>query len=664
VARDLGWVDSVELTLAGATLGIPHPTGYPLYLLWARLAFLAGGIAGVNFLAALCAAAAVAITYLLARALGFGRAGGIVAAAALAMHPELIRQATVAEVYTFHLTLVVLLLWLAVAIGRSPSPRSAGDGFAYGLGLGLAHHLTILFALPAAIAFGWPAFRSRGGGPGGRGGGADRRLLLRRLCLLGLPLTLYAVLLVRSRFDPALDLGDPSTPARLLAHASGRQFSYRMVSDEPGYLAGELSAWGRRTAAEWPIPLLLLAAIGVAALGLNRDRRRFAIGLLLLGGVTGLHAAAYRIPDKDPYFLPATLALALLAGAGTGAVASGVRSLARARAGARAGASAGGRSALGPAVDGVLLGSIGWALVAHSSAVDRHADHSLRDLVHEVFRRAPAGSLIIADDTSLAFALRFLAQEPGGPGERTVVASYFLPLEWYAASLADLDPELPSKVERLAQARRGLSGRALGDRLAANARGLAADLARQAGAAGRPVRFTFHDFDREHPVFEGLALQDLGLVYALPPGGGEGRAGGQANQLSRPEPEFACLAAYTAQRPMTREERSLAKRLSAAANRAGIADVKAAELARAEVEFGRAIALDSLYAQAWLNRGLLRADYLQAPAGALADWRRYLTLVPPGPEAEAVRARVAALAAGEVSREVSRAALDSARSRP
>ena len=227
-----------------------------------------------------------------------------------------------------------------------------------------------------------------------------------------------------------------------------------------------------------------------------------------------------------------------------------------------------------------------------------------------MFRRAPAGSLIIADDTSLAFALRFLAQEPGGPAERTVVASYFLPLGWYAASLAGLDSELPAKVERLAQARRGLSGRALGDRLAGDARGLAADLARRAGAAGRPVRFTFHEFEREHPVFEGIALQDLGLVYAPAPGGGEG-GGVEANRLSRPEPEFACLAAYTAPRPMTREERSLAKRLAAAANRSGIADVKAAELARAEVEFGRAIALNSLYAQAWLNRGLLRADYLQ-----------------------------------------------------
>ena len=625
VARDLGWVDSVELALAGATFGIPHPTGYPLYLLWARLAFLVRGAAGVNFLSAMCAAAAVAMSYLLARALGLSRAGAVLAAVALALHPELVRQATVAEVYTFHLGLVLLLLLLAVAIGRSVSVGRAGDGFAYGLGLGLAHHLTILFTLPAALAFGWPGWRLASG--------FDRRRWARWLVLLTVPLTLYLVLLLRARLDPALDLGDPATPARLVAHATGRQFSYRMVSEEPGYFAGEVAAWGRRTAAEWPLLALVLAVAGAVALARRRESRRFALGVVLLMGVTGLHAAAYRIPDKEPYFLPSHLALALLAGAGLDVVARGARRLAEARVGPN--------PKVAHAVAWILVIGLGGAMLWRAEPVNRHADRSLRDLASEVFRRAPEGTLILADDTSLAFALSYLQAEPAGPRRRTVVASYFLPLDWYAASLNALDPELPAKVKERARARHGLTGRALGDRLAVDARQLAADLARQGAAAGRPVRFTFHDFEHEHPTFEGIPLADLGLVYA-PAEEGEG--------LIRPDPEFACLAAYTSGRALTREERSLAKRLAAAANRAGIADVKALELERAELEFGRAIALDSLYAQAWMNRGLLRADYLHAPAGALVDWRRYLDLASPGREAEAVRARVAAL--------------DSARSRP
>ena len=37
LARTVGFIDSGELAWASATLGIPHPTGYPLYTLWTYL---------------------------------------------------------------------------------------------------------------------------------------------------------------------------------------------------------------------------------------------------------------------------------------------------------------------------------------------------------------------------------------------------------------------------------------------------------------------------------------------------------------------------------------------------------------------------------------------------------------------------------------------------
>jgi hypothetical protein len=612
VARDLGWVDSVEFTLAASVLGIPHPTGYPLYVLWTRLAFLLGGVFGVNFLSAIAGAAAVGSVVLVARAIGLGREAAVVA--------EFVRQATVAEVYTLHLLLVTLVLLAAITAREWPGSRAV-LALGYVMGLGLAHHLTMLFVAPAAILLALPALR--------RG---TRPALAALALVLLLPLSLYLVLLLRSRLDPLLDLGDPETLPRLLRHMTGRQFGYRMVPAESGYVAREIAAWGRRIQSEWSPLLLLLAAVGAVGLGRVRDRRPFLIGLLLLGAVTAAHAIAYRIPDKDAYFLPADLALALLAGAGADLVLGLARSGSRGRAGASQ------RAAVASVLGTVILLTIAVApAIAHHSLVDRHADRSLRDLANEVIRRAPPGSLVIADDTSLAFALLHLQGEPSGPRDRRVVASYFLPLDWYAARLADLDPELPAKAAEMARSRHGLSGRELGDRLAADARTLAADLARSADRDGRVVSFTFHDYEAEHPTFEGLPLLDFGIVHRLAMGRGA------TSPIPVLDPEFECLAAYTSGRPLTREERYLSHRLSAAANRHGIARVQAADWAGAEVEFTRAIALDSLYTQAWLNRGLLRADYLQARDPALADWRRYLELAKPGPEADRVRMRVRVL---------------------
>jgi tetratricopeptide (TPR) repeat protein len=459
--------------------------------------------------------------------------------------------------------------------------------------------------------------------------------------LLLLPLTLYAVLAIRSRFAPLLDLGDPETLGRLVAHVSGRQFRYRLAGAEAGYVAEELARFGSTIVREWPFYLLALALLGMIALAREPRRgRRVLAGLALLGGLTAAHAIVYRIPDKEPYFLPLHAVLALFAGAGAGwmVALSGRWAIRR-------------RLPLKPAIAQVVMATALVAMVLSPGipnlrAADHHADRSLRHLAEEVMRRTPPGSLIIADDTSLAFALLHLGTESGGAstaGDRTVIAQYFLPLPWYQEQVADLAPDLGPTASRLAAARTGLRGRALGDRMAQDARALAAGLARRALDAGRDVFLTFHDFAPERPSFEGLPLLDRGLVYRVEAPEPE-TAATSSPAAEIPDADFASLPAYTSGRRLTKEERSLAHRFASTANRTGIASVRAGDPARAEREFDKALALDSLYAEAWLNRGLLRADYLRDPAGAESDWSRYLTIAGDARDAAAVRARIATLA--------------------
>src|SRR5688572_18023679 len=67
VAVSIAWGDSPELTAAAFQAGVPHPTGYPLYMLLGH-AFIKllpfGSVAyRMNLLSALAAAAAIALTY-------------------------------------------------------------------------------------------------------------------------------------------------------------------------------------------------------------------------------------------------------------------------------------------------------------------------------------------------------------------------------------------------------------------------------------------------------------------------------------------------------------------------------------------------------------------------------------------------------------------------
>ena len=107
--------DSLEFQVVAPTLGIAHPSGYPLYTLLGKLATLLipfrDAAGRLNLFSALCAAAAVGILYLVAAKLAGNRAAAAVATIAFAISPAWWSQATIAEVYALHGLLVALFIY-------------------------------------------------------------------------------------------------------------------------------------------------------------------------------------------------------------------------------------------------------------------------------------------------------------------------------------------------------------------------------------------------------------------------------------------------------------------------------------------------------------------------------------------------------------------------
>jgi hypothetical protein len=167
--------DSLEFQFVAPTFGIAHPTGYPLYViaggLWSRVLFPLGNWAWrMNLFSALAAASAVSLVFALAQRLARpldGRSNlwaGVAAALTFGIGPIWWAQATVAEVYALHNLLVAALLYFGFWIldfGGRPSVRPDARPSSYGrvllfctfAGLGLAHHRTIVLALPVLAIF-------------------------------------------------------------------------------------------------------------------------------------------------------------------------------------------------------------------------------------------------------------------------------------------------------------------------------------------------------------------------------------------------------------------------------------------------------------------------------------------------------------------------------
>jgi hypothetical protein len=146
--------DGGEFQMLAHVLGVPHPTGYPLYLLlsWAAAHLPVGGDVAfrVTLLGTVTAAASMGMFYLLLRELAVRRPLAALSALLLASAPRLWMHAAAAEVYPLSVLLLLLASWLLLRWGRGQAPLWA---VALAFGIALTHHISIRLVAPAALAY-------------------------------------------------------------------------------------------------------------------------------------------------------------------------------------------------------------------------------------------------------------------------------------------------------------------------------------------------------------------------------------------------------------------------------------------------------------------------------------------------------------------------------
>jgi tetratricopeptide (TPR) repeat protein len=319
-APGLSILDSGEFLGVAATLGVAHPTGYPLYALLGQLATLfpwGGQPFLINLVSAAAAAGAAFFVALaageLARQLDLGdtaRALAIAAAGLLVLAGRTLWSvATMAEVYALNAFFWGALLWAAVRLRRTGAPRELYV-LALTAGLSLANHATIVLFFPPLVLIGWP-------------GRARARALVGALPLAavlflgGVSVNLYTPL--RAAQKPVFNWNDPSTLASAYAHVAASQYRGHILFYGAGGVKEALSHYGG--AAPFNVtPLAAFAAAALVWLFLKRQRAVALALILYYGGYLG-YCLVYSIPDIHFYFIPLYLTVVFAAGLGVGAAA-------------------------------------------------------------------------------------------------------------------------------------------------------------------------------------------------------------------------------------------------------------------------------------------------------------------------------------------------------
>ncbi len=339
-ARDVTGEDAGHLATAAFELGIPHPPGYPLWCLLARLAMevpVGEPCFRASLFSGACAAAAAWLVAATVLRLGGGGAAAAAAALLLVASRTVASQSVVCEVYALNLALIASLLLFYLRWKESPSTgRLAALGFAGALAA--SHHPTSLLAsvpIVAAVLLSRPfPLRSPRALAAALGG-----VVAGLLPILYLP--------IRSAADPYLDWGDPESLRNLWTVLRRRQYGGASLDlgslADVGATVGRLGAYASAGAREWAIPGLpvvgTVLVLGLAGMGTvvhrRRDRAgaRVLAGLFALGGpgvvlLLGLDVAASDVENLPVYGHAGIPALVLLAGVGIGALPPVARRLA------------------------------------------------------------------------------------------------------------------------------------------------------------------------------------------------------------------------------------------------------------------------------------------------------------------------------------------------
>jgi hypothetical protein len=416
-------LDSGDLITAAVTGGVPHPSGYPTYLLLAEL-FLLLPLPDPAVAVTLLSAAAATLTALTVydTIWGWGQLGpqrlvaATLAALALGLSPLLWSQAVIAEVYCLNTLFAALLLRAALARTRGMlvSPvRVATTSLVAGIALG--NHLTIV---PMVLA--WLVAASCADGK------LRLRLLGRQIAWASAGTLVYLTLPLRAAAAPAVSWGGASQWDGFWWLVTGRLYAGLAFGLSAGDLAGRVTGVAALLVAQFGWAGLALGCYGLM-FGYTRSRGAFWV-TVVPAACAVIFAVGYNSVDSQVYVLPASLVFALWIGLGVSDLL--------------------GRSVfVGPrrgSLAAVMLAvALLWQAPFTARAVDASQDRRAITYARAVMDAAPPNALIFTSADRDTFPLWYYHFALGERPDLTVVVAPLLGFAWYRGSLHSVYPKLP-----------------------------------------------------------------------------------------------------------------------------------------------------------------------------------------------------------------------------
>ncbi|MEP7133555.1 MAG: DUF2723 domain-containing protein [Chloroflexota bacterium] len=445
LAPGLTWAnagsDGGDLITAAWTGGIAHPTGYPLYLILARIFqwLPIGSLAyRTNLMSALAMTAAAVLVYglvtqtLSQSGIDLNWPAGLAAGFAFGLAPLVWSQAVITEVYALQafLTALILNLYLPSRPLQDINPKSLDRWRGLAIGLAAGNHITTLFVVPLALFLGSLQRESeekaapRTESPRYGKLPIDVVSLLRQLIWFGIGLSVYLILPLRAMAHPPVNWGNPITFERFWWLVSGQLYQsyYLQFTLAGGW--GHVQTWAVLLLQQFGLVGLVLGSLGLALFFTPSRLYAFTIWISI---VYSALMFVYRSDDALVYLIPVYLVFAIWIGLGAGNVMG--------RFALRSNSI---RLGLGLLLIGYfVIRSLGFV-----EQVDAAPDLRAEQFGRQVLDAAPDNALIFAKGDQAVFSLWYFRFALNERPDLVVIAEDLLHFDWYQETLQKVYPAL------------------------------------------------------------------------------------------------------------------------------------------------------------------------------------------------------------------------------
>jgi hypothetical protein len=424
--------DSGDLVTAAATAGIAHPTGYPTYLLLAKLfqALPWGNLAlRTTLLSTTSALFTVLLVYILVQTLlppqsWRTRIAASIAAIAAGFSPLFWSQAIIAEVYSLNALFVAFVLICTHHTMQQPPPTPFCWNHrvqALIAGLAFGNHITI--AIPVLA---WLVARVYATAPAHR-----LRRTVQQAGWIAAGLLVYLYLPLRAAAHPPVNWGGADTWQGVWWVVSAQPYRELAFSLPPSFLGGRISAWASLLLQQAGVVGVIVGFAGLVYGG--RHNRPFVWLTAGVAAAYSLFAITYNTADSYAYLVPVSLIFAAWIGLGVSVVLNLVARW---------------NSRLVIVVAAGMLLALVLRAPATARQVDASSDRRAIAYATRVLETAPADAIVLTSSDRDTFGVWYYHYALGERPDIAVLVEPLLDFGWYRHNLRSVYPDIEIPPQR------------------------------------------------------------------------------------------------------------------------------------------------------------------------------------------------------------------------